>query len=218
MENNNQSERIERYLTGQMSPGERETFLADLRTDKVLRKETLMMAMMVMEMNDERVRQDSEVVDEVLATKKVSRTKTAKIIRWVASVAALTLLTFGIRHIQKINEIDDLFIDYYSSYEMTNSRGGDNEAVVKELSSLFNKIGTEKNMEPIIERLQTIYNHILSENVNYIDYSYMENDIAYYLAMAYIKDKNLEKAKEYLKPLANDNTQIKKLLNEIENW
>ena len=168
MENNNQSERIERYLTGQMSPGERETFLADLRTDKVLRKETLMMAMMVMEMNDERVRQDSEVVDEVLATKKVSRTKTAKIIRWVASVAALTLLTFGIRHIQKINEIDDLFIDYYSSYEMTNSRGGDNEAVVKELSSLFNKIGTEKNMEPIIERLQTIYNHMILDMISFL--------------------------------------------------
>lgn len=214
METNDNSTRIERYLTEQMTPEENEVFLNDLRNDKELREEAQMMAMAIKEVKEKQAKQDAEIMEEVLVSNR--KAKTIRMVRWAASIAAMFVLIFGARHLYEMNKIDNLFNDYYTSYDVSSARGGDDEAIKEELAILYNKVGTDKDVTSVIDRLQTIYDNIQSNSDEYVDYSYYDNDIAWYLALAYIKNNNLDKAKELLKPLAdNGNAEADKLLKEL---
>ncbi len=216
MANKDNSERIERYIREQMTPEENEVFLNDLKNDKKLREEAQMMALLIKEMKGEQAKQDDAVTQAVLSAKK--KVQTVKVVRWTLSIAAMFILIFGATIIwNRQADTDALFNQYYTPYEISSSRGGDDEAIEKELAELCNKVGTEKDMAPIIACLQTIYDNIQSNDEDYVDYSYYKNDIVWYLALAYIKDKNVDKAKELLKPLAeNGRKEAAELLDIIE--
>lgn len=200
MVNNDNSERIDRFLREQMSPEENEAFLNDLRNDKNLREEAQMMALMIKEMKEEQARQSEKLTEDVLAEEKqAKKAKTISMVRWPLSIAAMFILIFGATLLwNRQSDTDALFTEYYSSYTLQGeSRGGDSE-VEKELAMLFNQVGTEEDISTVIDKLQKIYDSVESE----YEYSLYANDIAWYLALAYLKDDKPEKAKEFLKPLA----------------
>ena len=215
MANKDNSERIERFLREQMSPEENEAFLNDLKNDKDLREEAQMMALMIKEMKEEQIKQSGKLTEDVLAEEK--QAKTARIIsmvRWPLSIAAMFILIFGATLLwNRQSDTDALFTEYYSSYTLQGeSRGSDSE-VEKELAMLFNQVGTEKDISTVIDKLQKIYDSVDSE----YEYSLYTDDIAWYLALAYLKVDKPEKSKELLKPLAeNGNDLAIKLLNAIE--
>jgi hypothetical protein len=215
MANKDNSERIERFLREQMSPEENDAFLNDLKNDKDLREEAQMMALMIKEMKEEQIKQSGKLTEDVLAEEK--QAKTARIIsmvRWPLSIAAMFILIFGATLLwNRQSDTDALFTEYYSSYTLQGeSRGGDSE-VEKELAMLFNQVGTEKDISTVIDKLQKIYDSVDSE----YEYSLYADDIAWYLALAYLKVDKPEKSKELLKPLAeNGNDLAIKLLNAIE--
>lgn len=215
MENKDNSERIERFLREQMSPEENDAFLNDLKNDKDLREEAQMMALMIKEMKEEQIKQSGKLTEDVLAEEK--QAKTARIIsmvRWPLSIAAMFILIFGATLLwNRQSDTDALFTEYYSSYTLQGeSRGSDSE-VEKELAMLFNQVGTEKDISTVIDKLQKIYDSVDSE----YEYSLYTDDIAWYLALAYLKVDKPEKSKELLKPLAeNGNDLAIKLLNAIE--
>ena len=215
MEDKDNSERIERFLREQMTPDENELFLKDLKCDKELREEAQMMALLIKEMKEEQAQKDTEIIEEVLASKK--KDKIMRMVRYTLSLVAMFVLVFGAVTLwNRQSDTDAIFAQYYTTYDQTLARGGDDEAIKKELASLYNKIGVEIDLAPIIIRLQTIYDGIQANNDEYDDYSYYENDIAWYLALAYIKDHNVEKAKDILKPLAdNGNDDASNLLKAI---
>ena len=206
MENKDNSERIERFLREQMSPEENDAFLNDLKNDKDLREEAQMMALMIKEMKEEQIKQSGKLTEDVLAEEK--QAKTAKIIsmvRWPLSIAAMFILIFGATLLwNRQSDSEILFNEYYQPYVVQGERGGDDDAIKEELANLYNKVGTEDDVTPIITRLQTIYDNILSNNVDYAEYIYYEKDIVKYLALAYIKNNDLDKAKRLLKPYAED--------------
>jgi hypothetical protein len=213
MVNKDNSERIERYLREQMSPEENETFLNDLKNDKDLREEAQMIALLIKEMKEEQAKQDSEITEEILATKK-PKPKTISIVRWVLSIAALFIIIFDATLLwSKKSNSDALFSEYYSSYAMQGkSRGGDSD-IEKELAMLFNKVGTNKDVAPVIEQLQTIYDSIDTE----YEYSLYADDITWYLALAYLKADKPEKTKELLKTLIEkDDIKAKELYDKIK--
>ena len=215
MENKDNSERIERFLREQMSPEENDAFLNDLKNDKDLREEAQMMALMIKEMKEEQIKQSGKLTEDVLAEEK--QAKTARIIsmvRWPLSIAAMFILIFGATLLwNRQSDTDALFTEYYSSYTLQGeSRGSDSE-VEKELAMLFNQVGTENDISTVIDKLQKIYDSVDSE----YEYSLYADDIAWYLALAYLKVDKPEKSKELLKPLAeNGNDLAIKLLNAIE--
>ena len=213
MANNN--DRIDNYLADQMTPEENDAFLNDLRNDKDLREDAQMMALMIKEMKEEQAKQDSEVIEEVLASQQQDKkAKTISMIRWSLSIAAMFILIFGATLLwSRQSDTDALFSEYYTPYTMQgDSRGGDSD-VEKELATLFNQVGTADDITPVMNQLQKIYNSIDSE----YEYSLYADDIAWYLALAYLKVDKPEKTKELLKPLAeNGNDLAIKLLNAIE--
>lgn len=210
MDNN---ERIECFLRNQMTTEEQVAFLCTLKKDKDLREETQMMALMIKEMKEEQQRQDNDVIHEVRTS---SRTRIIRLTKWVGSIAAMLIILIGANQLYTGYRINKVFEYYYETYNPTSHRGGDDEDLLTELSDLYNKIGNEKNLAPVITRLQTIHDNIQSGNEDYADYKSYKNDIAWYLALAYIKDRNLEKARALLKPLAdNGDLGAKELIKRI---
>lgn len=222
MENKDNSERIERFLKEQMSPEENDAFLNDLKSDKDLREEAQMMALMIKEMKEEQIKQSEKLTEDVLAEEK--QAKTARIIsmvRWPLSIAAMFILIFGATLLwNRQSDSEILFNEYYQPYVVQGERGGDDDAIKEELANLYNKMGTEDDVTPIITRLQTIYDNILSNNVDYAGYIYYEKDIVKYLALAYIKNDDFDKAKRLLKPYAEDGdneaTEIIKAIDSLK--
>ena len=200
-----------------MTPEENKAFLNDLQTDKVLREEAQIMALLIKEMKEEQARHDEAITQEILASGRSATTKTIRLVKWLGSIAAMFILLFGANQWYSSYKIDKVYDAYYTPYDVSLARGGNDETVKKELAELYNKVGTEKDVTPIITRLQSIYDGIQANSDDYSDYAYYENDIAWYLALAYIKDHNLEKAKEMLKPLAdNDVSDAKRLLKDMD--
>ena len=210
------SERIERFLRDQMSEEESKAFMHDLECDDELREQAQITALMIKDLQERQAQRDAEITEEVLASKK--KDKIIRTVRYTLSLAAMFVLIFGaITLWNKQSDTDALFAQYYTTYDSTLARGGDDEAIKKELAELYNKIGAEKDLTPIITRLQTIFDGIQANKDEYADYSYYENDIAWYLALAYLKNHNLEKAKKLLKPLAdNGDEEAITLLKAIE--
>lgn len=206
MANKDNSERIERFLREQMSPEENDAFLNDLKNDKDLREEAQMMALMIKEMKEEHAKQSEKLTEDVLAEEKqAKKAKIISMVRWPLSIAAMFILIFGATLLwNRQSDSEILFNEYYQPYVVQGERGGDDDAIKEELANLYNKVGTEDDVTPIITRLQTIYDNILSNNVDYAEYIYYEKDIVKYLALAYIKNDDLDKAKRLLKPYAED--------------
>ena len=211
--------RLEKYLREQMTPEENEEFLNDLRNDKELCEEMQTTVLMIKTLKEDQAKQDAEIIEEVLASKK--KAKIITIVRRTLSIAAIFILIFGVTTLwNRQSDTDALFKQYYVSPEISSPRGGDEDTVKQELTNLFIKIRTEKDITPIINRLQTIHDSIVADNEEYDEYKYSQNTIDWYLALAYIKVENLEKAKELLKPLADDGnkdaTEIIKAIDSLK--
>ena len=219
MANNN--DRIDNYLADQMTPEENDAFLNDLRNDKDLREDAQMMALMIKEMKEEQAKQDSEVIEEVLLSQKQDKkAKTISMVRWALSIAAMFFLIWGAVTIWNKQsdadvlyaQADIIFEQHYSSYTLQGDSRGNDSDVERKLSALFNQVGTEKDVSPVIEKLQKIHDSIDSE----YEYSLYADAITRYLALAYLKNHKLDKAKELLKPLAdNGDEDAIKLFNAI---
>jgi len=211
--------RLEKYLREQMTPEENEEFLNDLRNDKELCEEMQTTVLMIKTLKEDQAKQDAEIIEEVLASKK--KAKIITIVRRTLSIAAIFILIFGVTTLwNRQSDTDALFKQYYVSPEVSSPRGGDEDTVKQELTNLFIQVGTEKVITPIINRLQTIHDSIVADNEEYDEYKYSQNTIDWYLALAYIKVENLEKAKELLKPLADDGnkdaTEIIKAIDSLK--
>ncbi len=196
------SERIDKFLRGLMTPEENNAFMSDFNNDRVLREETQITALMIKELEESQAQKDAEIIEEVLAVK---RARIITIARRTLSIAAMIILIFGVTTLwNRQSDTDALFEQYYVSPEASSPRGGDEDTVKQELTNLFIQVGTEKVITPVINRLQTIHDNIVADNEDYDEYKYSQNTIDWYLALAYLKDHNLDKAKELLKPLADN--------------
>ena len=216
MENKDNSERIERYFREQMSPEENEAFLNDLRSDMDLREEAQMMALMITEMKEEQANESEKLIEDVLGEEK--QAKKAKIIRmvcWPLSIAAVIAIFYGVTLLwDRQSSSNVLFNEYYQSYNIQGASRSVESNAEKELVALFNQVGTADDVKPIIDQLQKIYDSIDSE----YEYSLYADDITWYLALAYLKDDQPDKAKELLKPLAEKgNEKAVELIKAIES-
>ena len=82
------------------------------------------------------------------------------------------------------------------------SRGDIDSATVAHLYTLFEQIQKSRNMSGIIKELEPIYNS-LDDDFTYNAYA---NDIAWNLALAYVKDDQIDNAITILQKLKADNT------------
>jgi len=237
------SERIERYLTGKMSQPEEQAFLEALRNDKALREEARTISLMIKEMRQQESKQTQQIINdvkasalqqamtkprqetheearEVKAETPAHRNVFSRLMRSAASIAVLLCLALGGLHYYGVSKTNRLFAQNYSAADLGTTRGGGE--TVQELITLFNKVGTEsgKDLSMTIYQLQQAY----AQTTTSYDYGMYAYDIEWYLALGYVKKNELGKARKLLLDAisrsTSDNPYLARevaLYNEIKN-
>ena len=198
-------ERIESFLRGTMSSDEEEAFKQEIKSNPELRNRAMEMTALAKglctyESDKEKSLKNSIVADKSM--EKETRTKAHAFLWWACSAAAVCAIFFSVFKAQRYRTLDEAISPYYTQYDSSNiSRGDTDSTIIIHLYSLFEQIQKQGNMTNVIKELEPIY---ASLNSDYTYHPYA-NDIAWNLALAYIKDDQIDKAIPILEKLKEEN-------------
>lgn len=206
--------RIDSFLRGEMTPEEEAAFKQEIQADPELRAQVQATVALIRGIRNQNASQEKQIIA------KYSKSRVRTILTWACSVAAMFVIFFGAKNELRFRELSAIVSPYYSEYSMTDIARGDIDSVtVTHLYTLFNNIKEQRNVSDIIEELEPIYLTLDSD----FTYSAYANDIAWNLALAYIKDDQIDKAIPVLEKLEVDNpdmpiaikaSELKKILQE----
>lgn len=190
-------ERIDSFIRGTMTEEEEAAFKEEIKADPELRAQVLTTVSLIKGIRSQ------EAAKEKVLIQKNTKNRTRSIMLWACSIAALFVIFFGVYKEKRYQDLSAIVSPYYSEYNMSEySRGDDIDSVtVAHLYTLFNNIKEQRNVSDIIEELAPIYASLDSD----IAYSTYANDISLNLALAYIKDDQIDNAIPLLKKLEEDN-------------
>lgn len=190
-------DRTEAFLRGEMSADEEAAFKQEIRQNPELRNRAMTMTSLIKGLHDQNSSKEANIIKESTAKSKVR-----PLLWWACSVAAVFAIFFGIYKDQHYRMLDATVSPYYMEYDMSNiSRGDVDSVTIVHLYDLFIQIQENRSVSNIIKELEPIY-HSLDDNFTYKAYA---NDIAWNLALAYVKDDKIDKAITILQKLKSDN-------------
>jgi hypothetical protein len=190
-------ERIDSFIRGTMTEEEETAFKEEIKADPELRAQVLATVSLIKGIRSQ------EAEKEKVLIQKNTKNRARSIMLWACSIAALFVIIFGVYKEKRYRDLSAIVSPYYSEYRMSEySRGDEVDSVtVAHLYTLFNNIKEQRNVSDIIEELEPIYASLDSD----FTYSSYANDIAQNLALAYIKDDQINKAIPILEKLEKDN-------------
>ena len=205
--------RIDSFLRGEMTQEEETAFKQEIQADPELRAQVQATVALIRGIRKKNASQEKQIIA------KYSKSRVRTILTWACSVAAMFAIFFGVKNELRFRELSAIVSPYYSEYSMTDIARGDIDSVtVTHLYTLFNNIKEQRNVNDIIEELEPIYLTLDSD----FTYSAYANDIAWNLALAYIKDDQIDKAIPVLEKIEVDNPDMPiavrahKILKEIK--
>lgn len=202
-------ERIESFLRGEMNAEEEAIFKHEIRQNPELRSRAMTMTSLIKGLQDMNSVREATIIKE-----SSSKSRVRPILWWACSVAAVFALFFSIYTDRRFSLLNDTISPYYNQYDIESiSRGDADSATIVYLYSMFSQIQERRNVTSIIRELEPIYKS-LDEDFTYHPWA---NDIAWNLALAYIKDDQIDKAISVLEKLKADNpdTPIYKRADEL---
>lgn len=228
------------FVRGKMSPDEEIAFKDKIKSDPELKERAKILTYLIKNIKavgEERAEtmlsaysqfsSAKEVRDVVINSiekqekleKQEKKVKIRSIIQWSSSIAAILIigLIFGIQYYNSY-KVTNLADKYYMEYDISSSlRGMSEESVKEELLSLIDNVKEEKELKQTISKLKVIYDKALSEEYN--EYTNHSTTIAWYLALAYLKDNKKEDAIVVLNKLIKDNpdSAISKMAEKLKN-
>lgn len=190
-------ERIEAFLRGEMTAEEEAAFKQEIRQNPELRSRVMAMTSLIKGMQEQNSAREAAIIKE-----NTVKSKIRPLLYWACSVAAVLVIAFGIYKDHRYRMLDALVSPYYTEYDMSDVSRGDLDSVtISHLYDLFIQIQVNRSVSYIIKELEPIYN---SRNENFT-YNAYANDIAWNLALAYVKDDQIDKAINILQKLKADN-------------
>ena len=205
-------ERIDAYIRGTLTEDEETAFKQEIQSNPDLRSQVLATLALVKGIRSQEAEKEKALIN------KGTKNRTRTIMLWACSIAAMFVIIFGVRNELRYRELSAIVSPYYSVYSMDDfSRGDIDSVTVAHLYTLFNNIQTQRDVSDIIKELDPIYATLDTD----FTYSAYANDIALNLALAYVKDNQIDKAIPILKKLEQDNpdtpiaSKAKKLLEEL---
>ena len=189
-------DRIDAFVRGMMTEEEESTFKQEIKANPELRAQVLATLSLIKGIRTQ------EAGKERVLIQSSAKDKVRTLLWWATSIAAVFAIFFGYTKDKRYNELSAIVSPYYSEYSMSDySRGDVDSVTIAHLYTLFNGIKEQRNMSKIIEELEPIYATLDSD----VTYSFYGNDIAMNLALAYIKDDQVDKAIPVLDKLVKDN-------------
>jgi len=193
-------ERIESFLRGTMTEEEEANFKQEIKADPELRRHVMATVSLIKGLREKDSAEEKTIIQN--NTKDRART----LLWWACSIAAVFAIFFGYHGYQKdkrFNELSDMVSPYYTEYSMSDfSRGDLDSTTVINLYTLFNNIQKQRNVGDLINRLEPMYS---SPRYYGLYAQIFANDIAFNLAIAYIKDDQISKAIPVLEKLEKNN-------------
>ncbi len=201
-------DRIERFLRGDMNAEEEACFKEEIKTNPLLKARAEVISALVRGMKRKGRKEDTLIVDEVTSGSsqayRRNRNRIFRSIAWACSIAALFVILFNVFSNSKQDKLDSIVVEYYTPFQAEEFvRGDDDSVVVAELTVLFNAVGEEGDCSDVTEKLESIYKSIDT------DYTYRaySNDVAWYLALSYIKCGRMDNAENVLNEIIKDNPE-----------
>lgn len=190
-------ERIEAFLRGEMSAEEEAAFKQEIRQNPELCSRAMEMTSLIKVLKDQNSAREATITKE-----DTTKSKVRPLLWWACSVAAVFAIFFSIYKDQRYRMLDATVSPYYTEYDMSEvSRGDVDSATIAHLYGLFSEIREQRSVVNIIKELEPIYNS-LDDDFTYNAYA---NDISWNLALAYVKDDQIDKAITILQKLKADN-------------
>ena len=199
-------DRIDAFVRGEMTEDEEATFKQEIKADPELRAHVLATVSLIKGIREQNAKKEKELIQQ--NTKDIVRT----LVWWATSIAAVFAIIFGYSIDKRHQELTNLVSPYYIQYDVKElSRGDTDSTLVYHLYSLFN----ERNADKTIRELEPIYATLDIDETYYL----YTNDIAWNLALAYIKNDQIVKAIPVLEKLIKDNpdTPIAAKAIELKN-
>lgn len=199
-------DRIDAFVRGTMTEEEETAFKQEIKTDPELRNHVLATVSLIKGIREQNAKKEKELIQQ--NTKDRVRT----LVWWATSIAAVFAIIFGYSIDKRHQELSNLVSPYYMQYDVKElSRGDTDSTLVYHLYSLFN----ERNADKTIKELEPIYATLDTDETYYL----YTNDIAWNLALAYIKNDQIDKAIPVLDKLIKENpdTPIAAKAEELKN-
>ena len=195
-------DRIDAFVRGMMTEEEESAFKQEIIADPELRAQVLATLSLIKGIRTQEAEKERTLIQNN------AKDKVRTLLWWATSIAAVFAIFFGYSKDKRYNELSAIvspyYTEYYSDYNksiLRSERGDLDSTTVAHLYSLFNNVQEKRNVSAIIVELEQIYASIDSDFTYYAK----ANDIALYLAFAYIKDDQIEKAIPVLEKLEKDN-------------
>lgn len=232
--------KIENYLLDELSHEEKIQFEKEISLSEELKNEVDLHKSLHKDLSD---KETSQLISSINEVNKSWKNKTPKsnnlLIKIGAIIALVILLLFAIKFFWPKKSNDQLFADYNRPYQMIfNQRSvEDNNAILikainayenknyVEASSLFETLSEGENnlylYYALLSKLSSPSTESVSSQINTLLQTknpMIEEQLRWYLAISYIKDGDLEKAKNTLliiKPDQYNYSLSRELLNEI---
>lgn len=193
-------ERIEAFLRGQMNEEEEMAFKQEISRNPVLRKHALATTSLIKGLQNQNAAREKTIIKENTAKLRIR-----PVLWWACSIAAVFAIFFGAYKDHRYRILDTTVSPYYTEYDIDEiTRGDVDTAMAVHLYGLFLQIQENRNVSHIIKELEPIYKS-LDDDFTYQPWA---NDIAWNLALAYVKDDNIEKAISILQKLKDDNPDV----------
>lgn len=192
----NNEERINRYLHGEMSPGEESVFEADLQKDNTLKQQAESMARIVKGMEVVGNEYDKQLLEKM----KASSGKKTSSLRWI-SIAASIALVFTVSYfVYDYSATTRLGKEYAYAFPVSEViRGEEDEEVVNTLTLLFDNVANGKDLDNTIKQLEELW--ALAQSDTYNGYTTYEPYIGWNLAVAYLRNYDKKKARVVLEQM-----------------
>ena len=185
-------DRIDAFVRGTMTEDEEAAFKQEIKADPELRNHVLATVSLIKGIREQNAEKEKELIQH--NTKDRVRT----LVWWATSIAAVFAIIFGYSIDKRHQELSNLVSPYYMQYDVKElSRGDTDSTLVYHLYSLFN----ERNADKTIKELEPIYVSLDTDETYYL----FATDIAWNLALAYIKNDQIDKAIPVLDKLIKDN-------------
>lgn len=190
-------ERIGRFITQQMNKQEEEAFLEEVKCNEELRVRAFATVTMAQAMQQEQMKHDEAII------KSIHHKAHTVSIRWITGIAALfaaiaSYCGYGEYKYQQRNSIVE---EYITIYIGSQARGSQDASIEKRLQAIAQDIKEKRDMGLVIPQLEQMY-QTKEFGITYLQHN---NEIAWYLSLAYIKDGQTDKAIAILKKIAHDN-------------
>lgn len=202
-------ERIEKYLRGAMTEEEETAFKQDIRNNPELRSQAMTMTSLIRGLQAK-----NGAIEKAVVKENTSKSRVRPVLLWACSVAAVFAIIFGFYREHRYRMLEASVSPYYTEYNMEDiSRGDVDSTKVAHLYSLFTQIQDNRSVSGIIKELEPIYQSLDND----FTYHPWANDIAWNLAVAYVKDDQIDNAVNILKKLKEENpdTPIYTKANEL---